>query len=199
MRNFYPFFLECSKRETDAFRRKQFELLAFGKGGVIIGDGEGNPVYVTERGHFQIPKSYSDEEKNKLVKLVWNEDTDFVRMEKDIKDSVKTWTNVKKRDKLRIIDKYVLQLECDLKEKKMIKSVITIALILRLLETNDIVYKDFEIKTITGNFNVDYFTRLAKSVSGNAIRSVSLTPCKISAKDIWRRVYCSKVKHSKLS
>lgn len=192
MRNFYPFFLECSKRETNPHRRRHLELLGFGKGGVILDELNDTPTYVTDRGSFKIPKRYSDEERDKLNKLIWDEDTDFHQMENDIKDSIKMWANVKKRDKLRIIDKYVLQLECDIREKKLIKSVITIALILRLLETNDIVYQDFEIKNIGGTFNVDYFTRLAKSTPTTESRSQSSTPCKVSAKEIWQRVCSSK-------
>lgn len=188
MRNFYPFFLECSKREPDKHRRRHLELLGFGRGGLIL---EEPPTYITDKGSFKIPTNYSDEERDKLNKLIWDEETDFQQMEKDIKESIKLWANVKKRDKLRIIDKYVLQLECDIREKKLIKSVITIALILRLLETNDVVYKDFEIKNIGGNFNVDYFTKLAKASPSTESRSQS-TPCKVSAKDIWQRVCSTK-------
>ena len=52
----YPFFLECSMKETDTYKKRHLELLAFGKGGVIIQDS----VYVTENGNFKIPKIYSD-------------------------------------------------------------------------------------------------------------------------------------------
>lgn len=199
MRNYYPFFLECSKRETNVNRRRHLELLCFGKGGVILDDAGKAPTYVTDNGRFEIPTSYSDSARDQLNKLIWNEDTDFYRMEKNIKDSIRLWTNVKKRDKLRIIDKYVLQLECDIREKKLIKSVITIALILRLLESNDIVYQDFEIKTIGGTFNVDYFAKGrfspgAKVTTKTESRShTSSSACKISAKDIWQRVCASKL------
>ncbi|XP_052271768.1 uncharacterized protein LOC127872475 [Dreissena polymorpha] len=39
-------------------------------------------------------------------------------MEATIKESMKQWVNVKKRDQLKLIDKYVLKLECDMEEKK---------------------------------------------------------------------------------
>src|SRR6056300_1020708 len=137
MRNFYPFFLECSKREPNQHRRQHLESLGFGKGGVILAEPDDTPTFVTDKGAFKIPERYSEEERERLNRLMWDDDTDFQQMENDIKDSIKMWANVKKRDKLRIIDKYVLQLECDIREKKLIKSVITIALILRLLEAND--------------------------------------------------------------
>ena len=58
---FYPFFLECSMKETDMIKKRHLELLAFGKGGVIQ-----DSVYVTENGNFKIPKIFSDEERGKL-------------------------------------------------------------------------------------------------------------------------------------
>ena len=45
-------------------------------------------------------------------------DTEFSRMEKKIKEHLSTWKNLKKIDKLRMIDKYVLSLDCDFEEKK---------------------------------------------------------------------------------
>ena len=140
---FYPFFLECSMKETDTYKKRHLELLAFGKGGLIR-----DSVYVTGNGNFQIPKIYSDEERDRLYNLVWNGETEFSRMEKEIKERLSTWENLKKRDKLRMIDKYVLSLDCDFKEKKNAKGVITSALLLHLLTSDDIVYKNYEIKTI---------------------------------------------------
>ena len=63
---FYPIFLECSMTETDMYKKRHLELLAFGRGAVIIQ----NLVYVTGNGDFQIPKIFSHEEKDKLYKLV---------------------------------------------------------------------------------------------------------------------------------
>ena len=53
---FYPFFQECSTRETGMHKKRHLVLLAFGKGGVIIQDS----AYVTGNGNFPIPKIYSD-------------------------------------------------------------------------------------------------------------------------------------------
>ena len=82
---FYPFFLECSKRETDVYRKKHFELLAFEKGGAIIQDSNHEFVYVTGNRNFKIPNIYSDEERDKLCKLIWEEDTDFFAWKKKSK------------------------------------------------------------------------------------------------------------------
>ena len=113
MMTFYPFFLECSMKEIDLIKKKHLELLAFGKTGMF-----GESVYITENGDFKIPKVYSDEERDKLYQLVWSSDIEFSRMEKKIKEHFNTWKNLKKIDKLRMIDKYVLSLDCDFEEKK---------------------------------------------------------------------------------
>ena len=131
---FYPFFLECSMKETDTYKKRHLELLAFGKGGLIR-----DSVYVTGNGNFQIPKIYSDEERDRLYNLVWNGETEFSRIEKEIKEHLSTWENLKKRDKLRMIDKYVLNLDCNFIEKKNAKSAITSALLLHLLKSDEIV------------------------------------------------------------
>ena len=110
---FFPFFLECSIKETDTIKKRHLERLDFGKAGVFR-----ESVYVTENGDFKIPKVYSDEERDKLYKLVWSGDTEFSRMEKKIKERLSTWSNLKKRDKLKMIDKYALSLDCDFEEKK---------------------------------------------------------------------------------
>lgn len=186
---FYPFFLECSKRETVRERKRQLELLGFGKCGLIIDEEDGTSTLIKDRDKFRIPIAYSDDDRNRLNMILWGEDSDFDRMENTIKESIKQWANVKRRDKLRIIDKYVLQLECDIREKKLIKSVITIALILRMIQSNDIVYKDFEIKNIEGTFDCNYFARAADdSVVFRSSRSQS-TNNKVSSKDIWKKIY----------
>ena len=189
---FYPFFLECSKRESIKERKRQLELLGFGKCGMIVDYPDGTSVLLRDGGKFFIPSTYTDDGKNMLNKILWDEDTDFSKMEQEIKDSIKQWANVKKRDKLRIIDKYILQLECDIKEKKLIKSVITIALILRMIGANDIIYQDFEIKNIEGTFDSAYFSKAAEENVPRSSRSQS-DATKITAKDIWKKVCNSKV------
>ena len=151
---FYPFFLECSIKETDVNKKRHLELLAFGKVGLITivaspkGDTQ-DSVYVTGNGNFQIPKICSDEERDRLYNLVWNGETEFSRIEKEIKEHLITWENLKKRDKLRMIDKYVLNLDCNFIEKKNAKGVITSALLLHLLKSDETVYKNYEIKAIS--------------------------------------------------
>ena len=87
-------------------KKRHLELLAFGKAGMIAlvaspkWDTQ-DSVYVTENGNFKIPKVFSDEERDKLYKLVWSGETEFSRMEKEVKEHLSTWKNLKKMEKLR--------------------------------------------------------------------------------------------------
>ena len=139
MMTFFPFFLECSMKEIDLIKKKHLELLAFGKTGMFR-----ESVYITENGDFKIPKVYSDEEKDKLYQLVWSE-TKFSRMEKKIKEHFNTWKNLKKIDKLRMIDKYVLSLDCDFEEKKKISGELKNAFLIKSIKPQDIVYENWKI------------------------------------------------------
>ena len=136
---FFPFFLECSIKEIDLIKKKHLELLAFGKTGMFR-----ESVYITENGDFKIPKVYSDEERDKLYQLVWSE-TEFSRMEKKIKEHFNTWKNLKKIDKLRMIDKYVLSLDCDFEEKKKISGELKNAFLIKSIKPQDIVYENWKI------------------------------------------------------
>ena len=139
---FFPFFLECSMKEIDLIKKKHLELLAFGKTGVFR-----ESVYITEHSHFKIPRVYSDEERDKLYQLVWR-DTEFNQMEKKIKEHFNTWKNLKKSEKLRMIDKYVLSLDCDFEEKKKISGELKNAIMTKSLSPQDIVYENFQITQI---------------------------------------------------
>ena len=140
---FFPFFLECNMKEINMIKKRHLELLAFGKAGVLR-----ESIYITENGDFKIPKIFSDEERDKLYKLVWSGETEFSRMEKKIKEHLNTWKKLKKIDKLRMIDKYVLSLDCDFEEKKKISGKLKSAILIQLLNPKDIVYENFKISQV---------------------------------------------------
>ena len=125
-------------------KKRHLEHLAFGKAGVFC-----ESVYVTENGDFKIPKVFSAEERDKLYKLVWSGDTEFSRMEKKIKERLTTWSSLKKRDKLRMIDKYVL--DFDFEEKKKISGKLKTLILIKLLNPKDIEYENFKILQILEN------------------------------------------------
>jgi hypothetical protein len=155
--NIYPFFLECSKRQTDKIRKQYLEKLTFGRGALIMSKPAGK-VLVTSSGEFIIPTSYTEKARQKLERLLWDTNSDYSKMEEEIKESRKTWTNVKKRDKLHIIDQFVIDQKLPvLKERRLLKSIITIALILKLIQNQDIEYQNFTITKLKGNFDTSYF------------------------------------------
>ena len=186
---FYPFFLECSKKEIVKERKKQLEFMAFGKCCMIIDEPDGTATLVKDKEIFKIPSVFSETERNRLNAIMWGEYSDFDRMEHTIKESTKLWANVKKRDKLRIIDKYVMGLECDFKEKKLIKSVINIALILRMIQASEIVYQDFEIKNIEGTFDCNYFAKASEDNMLSKSSTSQTTSNKVTSRDIWKKAY----------
>ena len=148
---FLPFFLECSMKETDMIKKRHLEHLAFGKAGVMITSSH-ESVYVTENGNFKIPREYSDEERDRLYKLVWNDEmSEFSQMEKKIKERLSTWNSLKKSDKLRMIDKYVLSLDCDFEEKKKISGKLKTLILIKVLNPKDIEYENFHIRQVHEN------------------------------------------------
>ncbi|KAH3855049.1 hypothetical protein DPMN_097609 [Dreissena polymorpha] len=116
---------------------------------------------------------------DELNQMLWTKNNDFEKMEATIKESMKQWVNVKKRDQLKLIDKYVLKLECDMEEKKYRKGAITTAFILGMIKPNDIVYQDFKIKHINKIFS-KAFTN-----NGSGQKSSSGRVCEWDATRAW--------------
>ena len=69
-------------------------------------------------------------------------------MEKKIKEHFNTWKNLKKIDKLRMIDKYVLSLDCDFEEKKKISGELKKAFLIKSIKPQDIVYENWKITRV---------------------------------------------------
>ncbi|KAH3734346.1 hypothetical protein DPMN_040785 [Dreissena polymorpha] len=92
---FYPFFLECSKRETDKENKRYLELLGFGKCGMIIDKDDGTSTLLKFNKTFKIPKTYSVQLHDELNQMLWTKNDEFEKMEATIKESMKQWVNVK--------------------------------------------------------------------------------------------------------
>ena len=69
-------------------------------------------------------------------------------MEKSIKEILKSWTEIKKRDKIRKIDNYVIR-NIDSDKQKNFKSFLVIFLLLKLIKNPDIKFENFDIKGIS--------------------------------------------------
>ncbi len=142
----YPFFLECSKYEIGS-RRKQLQQLAIGCGGLII---RNSMLFVNDE-TFKIPIEFSENDRNALVRMLWPDDQEFFHLQNTIKESNKFWKNSKKKNRLRLIDGYVLN-QCALskREKILLKATITMAVILKLISSKQIDFSDYAIKDISG-------------------------------------------------
>lgn len=142
----YPFFLECSKYEIGS-KRKQLQQLSLGNGGLIVN----GRVLILDDEPFTIPDEYNESDKIKLNKTMWNEDTDFFKLQSDIAESRTSWSNMKKREKLRLIDLYLLKRFSDLEECVRAKTAFNMALLLKMISQNDVEYRNYEIKSLSGD------------------------------------------------
>lgn len=157
----YPFFIECSKY-YDNFKSKQLQRLAIGQGALIV-SRKCEKVLITANDEFVIPERYSDSERIRLEEKLWShENTDFHKMQKEIRESRKTWVNTKKKEKLRLLDNYIFS-EYEnqpIDEILFVRSVIKLAMILKLIKNQDIVYKDFKVVSVEGKFDSHYFDKM---------------------------------------
>jgi hypothetical protein len=163
--NVYPYFIECSKREN-GFKKNQLQKLALGIGGLII---KRNSDYylVVNNGEFKIPLIFSVESYSVLSNVLWPSNA-FTNLQNLIFNTKKNWYNVKKKERLVLIDKYVLKMckQYPLNTQRKAKAIITMALILKLICPSSINYSNNEInslrdvttsKDFVKTFNEQYF------------------------------------------
>lgn len=165
----YPIFLECIEYTSDSFWKTVFEDLAYGKtpyGSYISKDflccgyKDKDFSYKIER---KDPKQVHDEvyhlfhlrlgilsskERNKK-KL------DFNKMEEDIQDDKKKWSDIKKKNiKDLLVEMYVIKMQkkytLNIKQARYLLSLIFIAMVFKVITSKDIHYNDGEIQSIDG-------------------------------------------------
>lgn len=142
----YPFFLECSKYEIGS-RRKQLQQLAIGCGGYVV---NGSTLMFNEE-KFKIPSTFSEHDRSLLMNMLWPDTMDFYKLQNIIKTSNGVWKNLRKKDRLRLIDAYVLKKPNMTKREKIyLKANITMSIILKILSNKQIEYYDFEVIDIVG-------------------------------------------------
>jgi len=151
--NIYPFFIDCSeKHEQPDDRYNMLIDFAVGKRGIFLKRVNGT-VLVTPKGEFQIPETYSEEKYAEFKQKCWDDDTEFSNIRDAIKDSRRAWTTTKKRDKIYLFNKLVASLDISMSLKILFSSLATFALLLKLYKPSDIIYEDFEIKYLNGDFH----------------------------------------------
>ena len=136
MRNFHPFFLECSKQEADENRKKELEKLAFGNALVITKDNKS--VLITDTKKFVIPDDFSLESWNELQNILWgNHDTEYYEMENRIKHRFSSWNAMKKRDKVRRLDNLIIK-TFETGDRRYMKIILIMLFLLKIVNVSDI-------------------------------------------------------------
>jgi len=143
--NVYPFFIECSKYfQNEPYKCKFLQKLAFGHGIHIIKRNDKN-ILVTSNGEFIIPLLYTDKARDELTSKLWQVNA-FTRLEDSIKNTRQSWQTTRKKDKIYLLYKYVASLtNITMYEKTMICNLLVLALLLKILKSTDIDFKDGDI------------------------------------------------------
>ena len=165
----YPFFLECCQFACDSFWETIFEDLSYGivpygtyinKDYLCCSCKNKEFSYKIER---KDPKLMYDEIYNllsgKLGILSYKEKQrkriDYNQLEKEIKESRQKWTDIKKKNiKDYLIEQYVIMMKkkhsLDISQTKFLLSLITLALVTKIIGTKDITYENGKIVDIRG-------------------------------------------------
>ena len=146
MRNFHPFFLECSKQEADENRKKELEKLAFGNALVITKDNKS--VLITDTKKFVIPDDFSLESWNELQNILWgNHDTEYYEMENRIKHRFSSWNAMKKRDKVRRLDNLIIK-TFETGDRRYMKIILIMLFLLKIVTISNIELEHFNPKKV---------------------------------------------------
>lgn len=165
----YPFFLECCSYAKDTFWETVFEDLAYGitPYGTYINNDLLCCSYKNKEFSYKLerkdPKTlYEDLYRLLSVKagILSQRDKQKKRLEfhnvgKDIRESRQKWSDIRKKNvRDLLIEKYVISLQnkhsLTIKQARYLLSVITIALVSKVITSKDINYKDGKILHIDG-------------------------------------------------
>ena len=179
----YPIFLECCQFAEDTFWENIFEDLAYGKYpyGTYINKGFICCSYKGKEFSYKIERKdpqilYDDlyglfstrlgilSQKEKLKKRL-----DFHEVEKNIKESRQKWSDIRKKNiKDLLIERYVIKLRHEnslsIKQAKYLLSLISLAILFKIITSKNITYEEDEIKNIEGIEIVDGKIMLKHSI-----------------------------------
>ena len=148
----HEYFIECSKHET-GHKKIQLQMLAIGHGGLII-NRDDDHFLIVPGGEFKIPTIFSIESYKSLVKLLWPS-KQFLALETVIKNAKLQWCNVRKREKILLIDQYIVNMKLPIDAARKLKSLIIFTLLLKPIQSQAITYDGEKISSI--NISEDYF------------------------------------------
>lgn len=165
----YPFFLECCQYAKDTFWETVFEDLAYGitPYGTYINNNLLCCSYKNKEFSYKLERKDPKTLYNDIYKLLFakagilsqrdkqKKRLDFNNVGKDIKDSRQKWSDIRKKNvRDLLIERYVISLKnkhsLTIKQAKHLLSVITIALVSKVITSKDIVYEGGKILHIEG-------------------------------------------------
>ena len=181
----FPYFLECCTYAKDIFWQNIFEDLAYGKtptGSYFITSKCGEKqekalscsyknkkfVYkiIEEKDSKSLYSEISELLSNKLGILSKNDKTvkkkDFRQVEMGIQEERQTWKGVKKTLRSLHIENYTIEMmkkyDLNLQQSKRLLSLITIAILFKIITSDDITYDGTKITNINGiDFKKHYY------------------------------------------
>jgi hypothetical protein len=174
----YPFFIECGKRCNDKYKKKILDHLALGKNVPNISvqynvevkkKNPSSGMVTTEKKHILITKTnqisvsteFNQKDATKVLSILENKcDQEYYQMQDQIKEHKKSWSNIRKKDKFRFVDRFILEKKnLNLKEKMALKNIVFFALILKLVQPSDISFDSTSVK-INGDFSPSFFENM---------------------------------------
>lgn len=156
---FYPFFLHCIEHYSDdKWKRKELELLAFGKGALIIHRKDGSDVLLAPGGEFVIPTEYSDKQRVLLEEKLWGyeKDSEFFNMQRQIEQARSVWSTAKKKDRLRMLDRYIIEFSSS---EVLVRNMLVYALILKILQVKE--SANYAIISLEEKYDTKFYNELA--------------------------------------
>jgi hypothetical protein len=165
----YPVFLECCEFSSDKFWENIFEDLSYGKTpyGTYINKNFLCCSYKNKEFSYKIerkdPKTLFTDIYNLLTtklgilshKEKVKKRVDFHKTESRIKEFRQEWGNIRKKNiKDLLVERYVIDVKkkysLTVNQAKYLLSVIFIAIVFKVITSNDIVYSDGKIQNIEG-------------------------------------------------
>ena len=163
----YPVFLECCQHADDSFWENIFEDLAYGKTpyGTYINKNFLCCSYKNKEFSYKIERKDSDELYNDIYNLLKNKlgilsnkekikkRLDFKNTETRIKEGGQEWVNIRKKNiKNLLVERYVVDMKnkhsLTIKQAKYLLSVLFIAIVFKVITSDDIEYSDGKIQNI---------------------------------------------------
>jgi len=155
----YPYFIEKGKMETDPVKRKFLFNLGIGLGAltrrsndekrdaIVVADNRKKEFIIPSETDASVTASTDD-----IFYMFWTKE--FVELSDSIRNAKSSWINMKKKERLRLVDEYVSSAAAAAGDNRTrervdaVRAAISMALLLKLVSHKDIEYQDFKVTDI---------------------------------------------------